>query len=294
MIRPVGDLGLYLAGADAFPDYERSRVWFRDNDRFRRDVLEAPEEVGPARLARDPRHAASSRGPRPGWTNNRNVTQMLEFLAIPRRGRDRRARRPRAAVGSPRARLPGRPTCRRPRRPSGGRNERRLASLGIARAKATEDADGAGPRRGGRRARNGRGREGRVARRSGLPGRRLRGAHRAAVAVRPADPRPRPGRGAVRLRVLARDVQAGREAPLGLLRATDPPRGPADREARRGGRPEGRRPAHERDPRGRASTPARCATASRPSSKTSRPGSASIWRSGRGEAGQVLLDQRAG
>ena len=22
MIRPVGDLGLYLAGADAFPDYE--------------------------------------------------------------------------------------------------------------------------------------------------------------------------------------------------------------------------------------------------------------------------------
>src|SRR6185437_9406114 len=38
MVRPVGDLGLYLAGASGFPDYERSRAWLRDNDRFRRDL----------------------------------------------------------------------------------------------------------------------------------------------------------------------------------------------------------------------------------------------------------------
>src|SRR5262249_6318808 len=32
MVRHVDDLGLYLAAAGGFPDYERSRVWFRDND----------------------------------------------------------------------------------------------------------------------------------------------------------------------------------------------------------------------------------------------------------------------
>ena len=56
MVRPVGDLGLYLAGADAFPDYESSRVWFRDNDRFRARHPRAPEEVRPSHLARHPRH----------------------------------------------------------------------------------------------------------------------------------------------------------------------------------------------------------------------------------------------
>jgi hypothetical protein len=34
--RPTGDLGLYLAGADERPSYERTRAWLRDNDRFRR------------------------------------------------------------------------------------------------------------------------------------------------------------------------------------------------------------------------------------------------------------------
>ena len=38
---------------------------------------------------------------------------------------------------------------------------------------------------------------------------------------------------------VARDVQARREAPLGLLRAADPPRRPARREARRARRPQG-------------------------------------------------------
>ena len=39
LIRPMGDLGLVLAGASGFPSYERSRTWLRDNDRFRRDVM---------------------------------------------------------------------------------------------------------------------------------------------------------------------------------------------------------------------------------------------------------------
>src|SRR6266576_3595159 len=37
LIRPVGDLGLYLAGASDQPSYERSRTWLRANERFRRD-----------------------------------------------------------------------------------------------------------------------------------------------------------------------------------------------------------------------------------------------------------------
>ena len=40
LIRPTSDLGLYLAGADERPSYERTRVWLHDNDRFRRDLLE--------------------------------------------------------------------------------------------------------------------------------------------------------------------------------------------------------------------------------------------------------------
>jgi uncharacterized protein len=34
LVRPMSDLGLYLAGAAGRPSYERSRAWLRDNDRF--------------------------------------------------------------------------------------------------------------------------------------------------------------------------------------------------------------------------------------------------------------------
>jgi uncharacterized protein YcaQ len=134
MIRPVGDLRLYLAGADAFPDYERSRVWFRDNDRFRRDVFRLLKKSGPLASREIPDTCvvpwASS-----GWTNDRNVTQMLEFLmsrgevAIAGRvGRERLwdlAERVYPPVDVPSVEEAER-----------RRNERRLASLGIARAKA--------------------------------------------------------------------------------------------------------------------------------------------------------------
>src|SRR4029078_3076374 len=81
MIRPVGDLGLYLAGADALPDYERSREWVRDNDRFRRDILRLLKKSAPLASREIPDTCvvpwASS-----GWTNDRNVTQILEFLMM--------------------------------------------------------------------------------------------------------------------------------------------------------------------------------------------------------------------
>jgi uncharacterized protein YcaQ len=134
MIRPIGDLGLYLAGADEFPDYERSRTWFRDNDRFRRDVLRLLKKSGPLASREVPDTCvvpwASS-----GWTNNRNVTQMLEFLMMRgevaiagRVGRERLWDLPERVYPAVEVPTAGEAERRK--------DERRLASLGIARAKA--------------------------------------------------------------------------------------------------------------------------------------------------------------
>src|SRR5436305_14010016 len=39
LVRPMNDVGLYLAGASDWPPWERSRDWLRANDSFRRDIL---------------------------------------------------------------------------------------------------------------------------------------------------------------------------------------------------------------------------------------------------------------
>ena len=67
----------------------------------------------------------------------------------------------------------------------------------------------------------------------------VRRSHRAAVAVRPADPRPGASPGLVRFRVRAGDVQAGGAAPLGLLRAAGPASRPSGGQTRCAGRPPG-------------------------------------------------------
>ena len=231
LVRPMSDLGLYLADDGALAGRGRQREWLRDNDRFRRDILDRLRELRPAHV-RDIPDTSVVPWPSTGWTNNRNVTQMLESSCCAARSRS-----PAASGAS------GSGTCAERVYPADVarssvdeaeriRNERGCASLGIARAKAgrcrwsrSTSARPASRRRRGR------------ARASGASTRRTwtttSGPHRAAVAVRPARPRPRARRGAVRVRVHARDVQAGREAPLGLLRAADPPRRPARREARR-------------------------------------------------------------
>jgi len=137
LIRPVTDLGLHLAGVADRPPYERSRAWLKDNDRFRRDILELLEKSGPL-TSRDVPDTSVVPWASSGWTNNRNVTQMLEFLMM--RGEVAIAGR----VGRERLwDLPGRvypadlavPSLDEAER---AKNERRLASLGIARAKARE------------------------------------------------------------------------------------------------------------------------------------------------------------
>jgi uncharacterized protein len=134
MVRPMSDLGLYLAGAAEFPAYEHSRAWFRANDRFRRDILKVIKRSGPV-TSRGIPDTCVAPWASTGWTNNRNVTQMLEFLMA--RGEVAIAGR----VGRERLwDLPERvypadvvvPSVEEAER---AKNGRRLVSLGIARQK---------------------------------------------------------------------------------------------------------------------------------------------------------------
>jgi uncharacterized protein YcaQ len=135
LVRPTSDLGLYLAGAPDRPSYEGSRAWLRDNDRFRRDILDLLASSGPLSSREIPDTCVvpwrSS-----GWTNNRNVTQMLEFLMI--RGEVAiagRAGRERLWDIAERV-YPTDVTIPSVDEATLKRNERRLASLGIARQTA--------------------------------------------------------------------------------------------------------------------------------------------------------------
>ena len=134
MVRPTTDLGLYLAGASDRPSYVSSRAWLRDNAKFRRDILKLLARSGPL-SSRDIPDTCAVPWKSTGWSNDRNVTQMLEMLmhrgevAIAGRvGRERLwdlAERVYPAVDVPSV-----------EEAEQRKNERRLASLGIARAKA--------------------------------------------------------------------------------------------------------------------------------------------------------------
>ncbi len=135
LVRPMSDLGLYLAGAADWPPYARTRAWIRDNDAFRRDILKLLGGSGPL-PSRDVPDTCAVPWASTGWTNDRNVTQMLECLMM--RGEIAIAGR----VGRERLwDLAGRvypadvvvPSVDEAERL---KNERRLASLGIARQKA--------------------------------------------------------------------------------------------------------------------------------------------------------------
>ena len=79
LIRPMEDLPLHLADADDIPRYPDSRAWFEGNARFRQDILARLEAEGPL-PSKDVPDTSDVPWPSTGWTNNRNVTQMLEFL----------------------------------------------------------------------------------------------------------------------------------------------------------------------------------------------------------------------
>jgi hypothetical protein len=136
MVRPMSDLGLYLAEMETFPRYDKQRDWLRANDRFRRDVLDRLSASGPL-LSRDIPDTSVLPWPSSGWTNDRNVTQMLEFLMMRgevaiagRVGRQRLWDVPERVYPADAPIIPADEALRE-------RNRRRLRSLGIARQKGT-------------------------------------------------------------------------------------------------------------------------------------------------------------
>ena len=135
LIRPMSDVGLFLAGARGRRTHERVQGWLRDNDRFRRDVLRLLKRSGPL-TSRDIPDTCAVPWESSGWTNNRNVTQLLEFLqsrgevAIAGRvGRERLWDLPQRVYPAD-VEIPSFEEAEKTR------DERRLAALGIARAQA--------------------------------------------------------------------------------------------------------------------------------------------------------------
>jgi hypothetical protein len=79
MLRPMADLGLYLAGMRTWLDRSHTRDWVEANDAFARGILERIELDGPL-TSRELPDVAEVPWPSSGWTNDRNVTRMLECL----------------------------------------------------------------------------------------------------------------------------------------------------------------------------------------------------------------------
>ena len=237
-VRPSEDLALFRAEMSIWPGREPLKEWQRDNaawvetnDGCRREILDELRREGPLPTGAF-EDTCEVPWPSSGWNNNKNVQMMLRLMVA--RGEVAAAGRrgPSDALGPGRADLPRRPGPR-PRRgaPAARRTPAPRARRGASEAERA--AGRAAPRRRGRRARGRGGGQGRLASGAVAPGPAVRGPRRAAVAVRPAGPGPQAARPALRVRLPARDVQAGRAADLGLLRAPDPPRRPAGREARR-------------------------------------------------------------
>src|SRR5215207_9466476 len=145
MIRPSEDLALYRADMAGWERAERGqqpgwrasqRDWVRANDACRRDILDRLGASGPL-PSRELRDTCELPWRSSGWTNNRNVTQLLELMVLRgevaiagRRGGDRlwdlatRVYPDDPVVPAAEARHL--------------RDQRRLRSLGIARARGPE------------------------------------------------------------------------------------------------------------------------------------------------------------
>ncbi len=117
---------------DAEP-YPYMARWLAANDSFRRDILAKLAADGPL-LSRDIPDTSVVPWPSTGWTNNRNITKMLEALALRgevaiagRKGRQRYFDLPERVYP------PDLPTLTLEQAIT-HRNQRRLAALGITRA----------------------------------------------------------------------------------------------------------------------------------------------------------------
>ena len=140
MVRPMSNLGLFLAGMAAWPSGSRRPLeWLNANDGFRRRVLDQLRASGPL-ASRDIPDTSEVAWASSGWTNDRNITQMLEFLAargeIAVAGRRGRQRLWDLAERVYPADTPVVPVDEARRI----RDEARLRSLGVARPRIVGDA----------------------------------------------------------------------------------------------------------------------------------------------------------
>ena len=136
LVRPMSDVGLLLARSRTSRSHERTDQWIRDNDRFRRDIVKLLRKSGPL-SSRELPDTSVVPWASTGWTNDRNVTQMLEFLMMRgevaiagRVGRERLWDLPERVYPADVV-VPSAEDAQRIR------NERRLRSLGIARQKTS-------------------------------------------------------------------------------------------------------------------------------------------------------------
>jgi uncharacterized protein len=137
LVRPMSDLGLHLALPSLYGTTSRAGAWIKENDRFRRDILKLLRRSGPL-SSRDIPDTCVVPWKSTGWTNDRNVTQMLELLMVRgqvaiagRVGRERMWDLPERVYGADVLVSPFEEAQRI-------KNERRLASLGLARKKSTK------------------------------------------------------------------------------------------------------------------------------------------------------------
>ncbi|MGN9778686.1 DNA glycosylase AlkZ-like family protein [Micromonospora sp. H33] len=132
-IRVPRDLPAVIAEVRDAEAYPAMAAWLAKNAPFRRDILALLDKDGPL-LSRDIPDTSVEPWPSSGWTNNRNVTKMLEFLALRgdvaisgRKGRQRYWDLPERVFPADLPTLDRAAASRH-------RNERRLAALGIARS----------------------------------------------------------------------------------------------------------------------------------------------------------------
>jgi len=132
-VRPMSAVAVHVPEDTAYTAQSSVRRWLNANDGFQRDVLARLHDVGPL-LSRDVPDTCQVPWGSTGWTNNRNVTQMLELLSargeVAVAGRIGRQRLWDVAdrVYPTFEPLPADEAQRR-------REQRRLRSLGLARAK---------------------------------------------------------------------------------------------------------------------------------------------------------------
>ena len=132
-IRSPRDLPAVIAEVRDAEMHPTIAAWLATNEPFRRDILALLEKEGPL-LSRDIPDTSVEPWPSSGWTNNRNITKMLEILALRghvaisgRKGRQRYWDLP-ERVYPPDLPTPDLDAAVR------HRDERRLAALGIARS----------------------------------------------------------------------------------------------------------------------------------------------------------------